>query len=63
MNLDFEIYAMVMQEELWPIKPESLDLIVSSLSLHWNNDMQVALSRMLESLIPDGALIGITHLH
>lgn len=62
MNQDFEVYPLVLQEEIWPIKPDSVDLIVSSLSLHWNNDIQVALSRMLESLAPDGALIGTFYL-
>lgn len=37
---------------------ESLDLIVSSLNLHWTNDLMAAMLRMHESLIPDGALMG-----
>ncbi len=57
-NLNFNCYPVCLEEEIWPFKEESLDLVVSSLSLHWTNDVQVALSRILESLQPDGALIG-----
>lgn len=57
-DLKFSVYPVCLEEEIWPFKPESLDLVVSSLSLHWTNDVQVALSRILDSLIPDGALIG-----
>ena len=57
-GLGFNVYPICLEEEIWPIKDESLDLVVSSLSLHWTNDIQVALARILDSLIPDGALIG-----
>lgn len=57
--MNFSIYPVCLEEEIWPFKDESLDLIFSSLSLHWTNDVQAALMRMLASLIPDGAMIGI----
>lgn len=47
-----------MEEELWPFDENSLDLIVSNLNMHWVNEMQVALTRMHESLKPDGTIIG-----
>ncbi len=58
-GLNFGVYPICLEEEIWPLKPESLDLVVSSLSLHWTNDVQVALVRILDSLVPDGALVGI----
>lgn len=57
-NMDFEFYPICMDEEIWPIKDESLDLIVSSLNLHWTNDITAGLLRMHDSLKPDGALMG-----
>ena len=57
-GLDFSIYPICLDEEIWPMKEDTLDLVVSSLSLHWTNDIQVALARILSSLISDGALIG-----
>jgi len=57
-GLNFGVHPICLEEEIWPMKPESLDLVVSSLSLHWTNDVSVALVRILDSLVPDGALIG-----
>jgi len=57
-NLKFNVYPICLEEEIWPLQQECLDLVVSSLSLHWTNDVQVALLRILDSLVPDGALIG-----
>ena len=61
-GLNFAVHPICLDEEIWPFKDDSLDLVVSSLSLHWTNDIQVALARILASLIPDGALIGNTKL-
>ncbi|MEL7487855.1 MAG: methyltransferase domain-containing protein [Pseudomonadota bacterium] len=49
---------IVVDEERWPFAPESLDLIVSVLSLHHANDLVGALSQMRASLRPDGLLIA-----
>ncbi|HEY2709278.1 MAG TPA: methyltransferase domain-containing protein [Caulobacteraceae bacterium] len=49
---------LVADEELLPFKPESLDLIVSSLALHWTNDFVGALIQIRETLKPDGLFLG-----
>ncbi len=49
-------------EEYFPFKNKSFDLILSCLTLHWINDLPGSLSQILHSLKPDGlflaALIG-----
>lgn len=45
-------------EEILPLKPGSLDLVLSNLSLHWVNDLPGALIQMRQSLKPDGCFIG-----
>lgn len=45
-------------EEILPLKPESVDLIVSPLSLHWLNDLPGALVQIRKSLKPDGLFLG-----
>jgi SAM-dependent methyltransferase len=45
-------------EERLPFAPASLDLIVSSLSLHWANDVVGALVQARLALKPDGLFIG-----
>jgi SAM-dependent methyltransferase len=47
-----------LDEEALPFAPESLDLIVSSLALHWTNDLPGALIQIREALKPDGLFIG-----
>ena len=37
---------------------ESVDLVISSLSLHWVNDLKAALRGVHDALRPDGAFIG-----
>lgn len=55
---DCKLHPLIIEEELWCFKPESLDLIISNHNLHWVNDLQIALLRFLDSLKPDGAFIG-----
>ena len=45
-------------EERLPFAPGSLDLIISSLSLHWANDVIGALVQARLALRPDGLFIG-----
>ncbi|PHH66682.1 hypothetical protein CDD81_6519 [Ophiocordyceps australis] len=66
-NLDFNnklrITRQVLDdEEMLPFEPESFDLVMSSLSLHWINDLPGVLSQIHNVLKPDcpfiGAMIG-----
>ena len=45
-------------EEALPFANETLDLIVSSLTLHWTNDLVGALIQIRRALKPDGLFIG-----
>lgn len=49
---------VVADEERLPFRPDSLDLIVSTLSLHWTNDLIGALVQARLALKPDGLFIG-----
>lgn len=49
---------VVADEEWLPYAPSSFDLIVSSLSLHWVNDLPGALVQIRRALKPDGLFIG-----
>ncbi|MCO6415972.1 methyltransferase domain-containing protein [Siccirubricoccus sp. KC 17139] len=45
-------------EEWLPFAPESFDLVVASLSLHWVNDLPGALVQIRRALRPDGLLLA-----
>jgi SAM-dependent methyltransferase len=45
-------------EEALPFAPESLDLVVSTLALHWTNDLPGALIQVRQALKPDGLFLG-----
>lgn len=45
-------------EERLPFADESLDLVVSTLSLHWTNDLIGALIQVRRALKPDGLFLG-----
>lgn len=49
---------LVADEERLPFAPASLDLVVSTLSLHWANDVVGALIQIRLALKPDGLFIG-----
>ena len=49
---------VVLDEEALPLAPESLDLVVSTLGLHWTNDVVGALVQIRLALKPDGLFIG-----
>ena len=49
---------LVADEERLPFAPESLDLVVSSLALHWTNDFVGALIQIREALKADGLFVG-----
>ncbi|HEV7385394.1 MAG TPA: methyltransferase domain-containing protein, partial [Phenylobacterium sp.] len=48
----------VLDEERLPFAPASLDLIVSTLGLHWTNDVVGALVQIRRALKPDGLFLG-----
>ncbi len=50
--------AAVADEEWLPFAEESLDLVVSNLSLHWVNDLPGALIQINRALKPDGLFMG-----
>ncbi len=45
-------------EEHLPFAPESFELVVSNLSLHWTNDLPGALIQIRHCLKPDGLFLG-----
>jgi len=49
---------LVVDEERLPFAPESLDLVVSTLALHWTNDLVGSLVQIRRALRPDGLFIG-----
>jgi SAM-dependent methyltransferase len=49
---------VVLDEERLPFRAGSLDLIVSTLGLHWTNDVVGALIQARRALKPDGLFVG-----
>jgi SAM-dependent methyltransferase len=49
---------LVADEEFLPFAPNSFDLVVSNLSLHWVNDLPGALAQARRALKPDGFFLG-----
>src|SRR5581483_2967837 len=49
---------LVADEERLPFAAASLDLVVSSLALHWANDLVGALIQIRQALKPDGLFVG-----
>ncbi|XP_064302828.1 arginine-hydroxylase NDUFAF5, mitochondrial-like isoform X4 [Phalacrocorax carbo] len=50
--------SVVADEEFLPFKEDTFDLVVSSLSLHWVNDLPRAFREIHQVLKPDGVFIG-----
>ncbi|XP_058830843.1 arginine-hydroxylase NDUFAF5, mitochondrial [Topomyia yanbarensis] len=55
-GLNFSV--RVLDEEKFDFEKESLDLVVSSLSLHWINDLPACFRAINEALVPDGVFMG-----
>lgn len=55
LNITREVLA---DEETLPYDPETFDLVLSSLSLHWINDLPGILSQIANVLKPDCAFMG-----
>lgn len=49
---------LVGDEEYIPLQPNSLDLVISSLGLHWVNDLPGAMSQCRTALKPDGLFLA-----
>jgi SAM-dependent methyltransferase len=49
---------VALDEERLPFAPASLDLMVSTLGLHWTNDVVGALIQIRRALKPDGLFLG-----
>lgn len=50
--------SFVSNEDALPIKPASLDLLITNMSLHWVNDLPGALIQIKQALKPDGLFLG-----
>lgn len=55
-----KVHPLILDEEMFPFKSESLDMVVSNMNMHYVNDLSVGFSRILDSLRSDGTHIGIT---
>ncbi|XP_004687217.2 PREDICTED: NADH dehydrogenase [ubiquinone] 1 alpha subcomplex assembly factor 5 [Condylura cristata] len=55
---EIPIVSVLADEEFLPFQENSFDLVVSSLSLHWVNDLPRALEQIHYVLKPDGVFIG-----
>ncbi|KAL4641389.1 NADH dehydrogenase ubiquinone 1 alpha subcomplex assembly factor 5 isoform X1 [Arapaima gigas] len=51
-------HCVLADEEFLPFKENTFDLVMSSLSLHWINDLPGALRQIHHVLKPDGVFIG-----
>lgn len=49
---------VVVDEEALPFEPESFNMVVSSLSLHWVNQLPHTFSQIMKCLRPDGVFIA-----
>ncbi|XP_017759748.1 PREDICTED: NADH dehydrogenase [ubiquinone] 1 alpha subcomplex assembly factor 5 [Eufriesea mexicana] len=57
-NEGIKVSRIIMDEENFSLEPNSLDLVISSLSLHWINDLPGCFMNINKSLKNDGVFIG-----
>jgi SAM-dependent methyltransferase len=50
--------VLQLDEEALPFAPESFDLVLANLSLHWTNDLPGTLAQIRHVLKPDGLFLG-----
>lgn len=55
---DIPTHCVLADEEFLPFRENTFDLVVSSLSLHWINDLPGAFKQIQQVLKPDGVFIG-----
>ncbi|KAI7859632.1 S-adenosyl-L-methionine-dependent methyltransferase [Circinella umbellata] len=53
-----EVERRIVDEEHLPFEENSLEAVVSSLSMHWVNDLPGALIQVRKALVPDGVFVG-----
>ncbi|XP_034495660.1 arginine-hydroxylase NDUFAF5, mitochondrial isoform X2 [Ailuropoda melanoleuca] len=56
--MEIPTVSVIADEEFLPFRENTFDLVVSSLSLHWVNDLPRALEQIHYVLKPDGVFIG-----
>jgi NADH dehydrogenase [ubiquinone] 1 alpha subcomplex assembly factor 5 len=52
-------HVVQLDEEALPFAPESFDLVLANLALHWTNDLPGALAQIRHVLKPDGFFLGV----
>ncbi|KAI9300855.1 S-adenosyl-L-methionine-dependent methyltransferase, partial [Cunninghamella echinulata] len=57
-DMSVDVERKIVDEEHLPFEEDSLEAVVSSLSLNWVNDLPGALIQIRKSLKPDGVFIG-----
>ncbi|PIN09594.1 putative methyltransferase [Handroanthus impetiginosus] len=57
-NKNVETTFIVADEEFLPVKESSVDLVISSLGLHWTNDLPGAMIQSRMALKPDGLFLA-----
>mmetsp|Transcript_25094 Transcript_25094/g.87537 ORF Transcript_25094/g.87537 Transcript_25094/m.87537 type:complete len:352 (-) Transcript_25094:49-1104(-) len=55
---NLKVVPLVADEEFLPFAPASLDLVMSSMAMHWVNDLPSFLSQVRAALKPDGVFIA-----
>lgn len=53
-----KLHHICADEEFLPFQPASVDMVLSSLSLHWVNELESTLAQVRQCLKPDGAFLG-----
>lgn len=53
-----EVKRLVVDEENLPFEPESVDLFISSLNLHWVNDLPGSFDQIMKCLKSDGVFLA-----
>nr|CAG8506860.1 5593_t:CDS:10 [Entrophospora candida] len=55
---DVEVERIIVDEEILPFEEDTLEAVISNLSLHWVNDLPGAMIQIRRSLKPDGVFIA-----
>lgn len=58
MGAVYQASPLTVDEEFWPVRPQTMDALISLNQLHWVNDVPGALLQFRQSLRPDGVLLG-----